>query len=451
MSAEFYDFIERAEKCFKAADASGRFQGWMPHQLDAFEKWNKLSETTSRVRACLYYATGKGKTQIMLAMMFALGYVEVLVVAPPVTHNAWKRHAAALGLEVQTVSHAKFRQKEFTVSRSRPIIVDEFHLLGGQTGMGWKKFDRMMSSLEAPVVIGSATPNYNDAERVYCVAHALDPANNRGGFIGWLYAHCETTQNPFGSTPNVEGFYKYQSAEHFLSSLPYVIYVADEAPDILVEYPVHKVSETYEFEDLHINRAKARIMASIMEINLSTSLRQLVDEATGELTEHFAEALGILDGDQIFSKKVNTLIIFANRSTVAKAILARYKEGFEVTQDDNATREQMGASVNPDDEWYWSHGYVDGSMTTGQKLEITEAFVRGEFRVLIGTASIATGADGMDKMCDSIIIADDTPDNSLRRQLVGRILPRGVVDPEDYKKKTAYRIDFRDDPWEVID
>lgn len=451
MSAGFHDFIKEAEKRFKAADTSGKFQGWMPHQLEAFEKWGQLSETNSCARACLYYPTGKGKTQIMLTMMFALGYVEALVVAPPVTHNAWKLHAAALGLEVQTISHAKFRQKEYTVSRFRPIIVDEFHLLGGQTGMGWKKFDRMMGSMAAAVVIGSATPNYNDAERVYCVAHALDAVNNRGGFIGWLYSHCRTSQNPFGSTPNVEGFYNYQSAEHFLSSLPYVIYVPDEAPDILVEYPVHKVPEPYEFEDLHINRAKARIMASIMEINLSTSLRQLVDETKWELTEHFAEALGILDGDQIFSKKVNTLIIFANRSTVAKAILARYKEGLELTREDNAARAKMGFAVNPDDEWYWSHGYVDGNMTTDRKLEITEAFVRGEFRVLIGTASIATGADGMDKMCDSIIIADDTPDNSLRRQLVGRILPRGVVDPEDYKKKTAYRIDFRDDPWEVID
>src|SRR5690606_36652977 len=145
----------------------------MPHQLKAFDEWIPLE------RACLYYPTGKGKTQIMLTMMRLRGYTTVVVVAPPITHSNWRRHGKTLGMKIIALSHAKFRQKDVKLQRTTPIIVDEFHLLGGHTGIGWKKFDRLSAGLQAPIIIGSATPNYNDAERVYCVAHSLDPFNNR--------------------------------------------------------------------------------------------------------------------------------------------------------------------------------------------------------------------------------------------------------------------------------
>jgi hypothetical protein len=58
--------------------------------------------------------------------------------------------------------------------------------------------------------------------------------------------------------------------------------------------------------------------------------------------------------------------------------------------------------------------------------------------VLVGTASLATGTDGLDKMCDSLIILDDTEDDSLRRQLVGRIMPRGEA--ADASKKQVHRL-----------
>ena len=57
--------------------------------------------------------------------------------------------------------------------------------------------------------------------------------------------------------------------------------------------------------------------------------------------------------------------------------------------------------------------------------------------MLIGTASLATGTDGLDKMCDTLIILDDTDDDSLRRQLIGRIMPRGA--DTDTSKKKVYR------------
>ena len=68
-------------------------------------------------------------------------------------------------------------------------------------------------------------------------------------------------------------------------------------------------------------------------------------------------------------------------------------------------------------------------------------FLSGRRRILIGTASLATGLDGLDKVCDTLIIVDDTDDNSLRRQLVGRILPRGGN--VDNKTKRIHRLIFK--------
>ena len=79
---------------------------------------------------------------------------------------------------------------------------------------------------------------------------------------------------------------------------------------------------------------------------------------------------------------------------------------------------------------------VDGKTTLRTKEERIEDFRTGQLDVLIGTATLATGTDGIDKVCDTMVILDDTDDDSLRRQLVGRILPRGESAP-DYSNKVA--------------
>jgi superfamily II DNA or RNA helicase len=89
------------------------------------------------------------------------------------------------------------------------------------------------------------------------------------------------------------------------------------------------------------------------------------------------------------------------------------------------------------------YGYVDGKVSARTKEERIEEFRRGKLDVLIGTATLATGTDGIDKVCDTMIILDDTDDDSLRRQLVGRILPRGESDP-DYSKKVALQFIYSD-------
>jgi superfamily II DNA or RNA helicase len=73
-----------------------------------------------------------------------------------------------------------------------------------------------------------------------------------------------------------------------------------------------------------------------------------------------------------------------------------------------------------------THGLVTGSLTTTVKADVLRRFMAHQFDVLVGTASLATGTDGLDKMCDWLLILDDTEDDSMRRQLIGRIMPRGL-------------------------
>lgn len=108
-------------------------------------------------------------------------------------------------------------------------------------------------------------------------------------------------------------------------------------------------------------------------------------------------------------------LIFCNHATVALALAGTMREKYR-----------------------YPIGLVTGGMTTSAKAAEIGRFKRGDFPVLIGTAALATGTDGLDKMCDTLIILDDTDDDALRRQLIGRIMPRGA--DVDASMKQVHRI-----------
>jgi superfamily II DNA or RNA helicase len=390
------------------------FEAFLPHQRTAFEVWEGTADPfavpSPLDKLLVFYPTGTGKSLIMLTMMAMRDVKFVVVIAPPVTHDSWVRQGEVLGLTVLPMSHAKFRMTETKMSRTIPVIVDEFHLLGGHTGKGWKKLDRMARGLKAPLILGSATPNYNDAERCYCLVHVLNPLAHSGGFLGWLYEHCETTINPFGSIPNVTGFKLFGSAADFLAAQPNVVYIPDNAPDIIVDVEIGVTGIPDEFEDLGLIRFKHRIAASRMEKDHSREYLYIVDPATNRLRPEVWDRL-----EQIAGEVTTPIMVFCAKAKIARVLAAELAE--------------HGAE----------YGYVDGKTPKATKLAMLEQFKQGAFDVLVGTATIATGADGIDKMCDTMVILNDTPDSSLRRQLVGRILPRGVVEPKDYIGKVAYR------------
>ena len=380
---------------------------FFPYQLDCFDLYRTLPPQEQRI--CLYYKTGAGKSITSLSCVALSGYKEVLVVAPPISHKDWIALGEQLDITVMAVSHAKFRMPDFKVSRGVPVIADEFHMFGGHKGQGWKKLDRLAKSLRAPMFLCSATPNYNDAERVYCVQHILDPHSVRGGYIQFLYQHCKTSQNPFGSEPLVDGFLHYPDAEAYLAALPNVVYVPDDVVYSIVDVPV-TTDLPIEFEVYGLDRRNNRLMASGMEDRFQRMYLSLVDE-NERITDEVYNTLIDLVG-----QAHTPVLLYCDSARVAVALW-------------NSCRDHQ---VQVD--------IVTGAMSSRAKQEVFDRFRGGELEVLIGTATLATGADGIDKACDTLIIVNDTSDHSLRRQLVGRILPRGK--DSDASKKQIFRLVF---------
>lgn len=378
---------------------------WFDHQFQCFEHvwlmWDSMLPTT-RLRLGLYYKTGAGKTITSLVCMNIWHRNKVLVIAPPSTHDKWIEDGLKLGMTVEVMSHAKFRMKDTKVSRDTAVIADEFHLFGGHDGKGWKKLDTMARHLDAPLILASATPNYNDADRVYCIHHVLAPHEVKGGFLEFLYKNCETEQNHFSVMPDVTGFRNYASAEEYLAALPNMMYLPDTAQYVIDDWPIAEKIPP-EMEEFGFDPRKKRMIASIIEAKHARVFHSLIDDK-GRAQKDVRDC--VIDWVET---AVSSVLIYANHSTVAEAL----------------SQSLWAAEIN--------HRIVTGDTTQSKKQEILDAFRAGEIEVLIGTATLATGTDGLDKICDWLIIVDDTEDDSLRRQLIGRILPRGSATATAHK------------------
>ena len=385
-------------------------KGLFDHQRAALDFWE--SDRPHRDRLCLYYKTGSGKTLTSLLCMWTRvqGQETVLVVAPPSTHMSWAAAAAVLGMDVQCVSHAKFRQQTFKVQRTTPIIIDEFHMLGGYQAQGWKKLERIARGLQAPLIICSATPNYNDVERCYCVQKIVDPDSARGGYIEFLYQHCETRQSPFSMTPEVVGFRSQQSAAGFLAAMRNVLHVPDDVDYTVQDVPLPR-QMSLEFDEYGLSPFDLRLMASQIEARHTERRFNLIGT-----DDQFRQSVYHTVADLVGNLPPTKVLMFCNSSRIAQALhqcLCSY-----------------GVPA----------GIITGKDTKKAKEAELHRFINGDMEVLVGTASIATGTDGIDKVSDLLILVDDTDDESLRRQIIGRILPRGV--DTDASKKVIYRLTF---------
>jgi superfamily II DNA or RNA helicase len=358
-------------------------------------------------RTCLYYKTGAGKTITGLLQMVVWGQTEVVVISPPATHDLWVATGRRLNVDVQPMSHARFRMPDTRLSRKVAVIADEMHLFGGHGGKGWVKLDTMARHLQAPLVLASATPNYNDAERVYCIKHVLDPHGTKGGYLEFLYANCETEENPFGREPKVTGFRSFPDAAAYLAALDGVFYLPDDLTYTVQDLPVSERLD-FAFRRFGFNRREERVVASQMEERHQRVKLSLIDD--DGLLRHDV----YLQVDALLQRFGTPALVYANHATVATAYSQR------LLLDRVA------------------HGLVTGSTTQEKKLALLGQFRGRVFDVLVGTASLATGTDGLDKACDVLIIIDDTDDDSLRRQLIGRIMPRGVGG--NASKKRVFRL-----------
>lgn len=363
------------------------------YQQEAVNYAAGLSPATPRL--CLYYKTGAGKSVTALSCLKEWGHKSALVIAPPSTHDQWLKLGESMGFDLQVMSHAKFRMKSTKLSRTTPVIADEMHQFGGVKGVGWKKLERLARTLNAPMILASATPNYNDAERVYCIHRILDPEDTQGGYLEFLYKHCITSQNPFSVTPDVVGFRECESAKAYLAALPGVMYLPDDV-ELDISYRNIQIpwdSDLQIMEEYGYNRRRHRMIASGIEKKHTQVNQQLLDD-NGYIC---IQVENTINECALGEKKV---VLFAAHATIAEALAKRYVHSMEL---------------------------VTGKQSTKEKTRAINSFKNSpEIRYLIGTASLATGTDGLDKVCDTMIIVDDTEDASLRRQLMGRILPRGL-------------------------
>lgn len=378
---------------------------WKDYQVEAYEAAQRQPGPAQRT--CLYFRTGAGKSITSLVCVALWGHDRAVVVAPPSTHPEWIAQGKRLGVSVEPMSHAKFRMKGTLLSRSVPLIADEIHMFGGHGGKGFKKLEGLARGLKAPLVLASATPNYNDAERVYCIQRLLDPASTKGGFLEFLYRECETEQDPFSMVPKVLGFRNHKDAASYLAALPGVQYLPDE-----LVYSINDIDYftplPAEMEKFGYVASRHRMIASQMEERHTRTYMQLVGE-DGSIHEHVYEIL-----TDLVHLAAGPVLIYANHATVALALAENLRE--------NRCRFNV----------------VTGGMTSKAKAAEIQRFRQGDYDVLVGTASLATGTDGLDKMCNTLIILDDTDDDALRRQLIGRIMPRG--DDTDASMKQVIRL-----------
>lgn len=357
-------------------------------------------------RACVFFKTGAGKSLTAVMGLHALGHTKALVITPPSTYDQWAKLGAQYGMELEMMSHAKFRMKDTKVSKTTAVVADEFHLFGGQRGQGWRKLDTLARHLQAPLFIMSATPQYNDAERCYCVQHIIDPASCSGGFLQFLYQHCETEQNPFSQTPIVTGFSKFPDAASYLASLDRVHYVADDLVYTIEDLP-YSVTVPQALTDYGYDERSDSMVASIIEKTHVVRVLGLVD-TNGRLLPQVWDMVR----DVLVTR--GRVLVFAQHTTVIDAL--------------SRTLKHTGIG----------HDSATGACSTKQKAQVIREFIAGEFPVLLGTAALATGTDGLDRVCDTLLILDDTDDDALRRQLVGRIMPRGAA--EDASNKRVIRL-----------
>lgn len=357
-------------------------------------------------RLCLYYKTGSGKTITALACIRVTGRTEAVVIAPPLTHDHWHSTAEAFGMTVTTMSHAMFRQKKTKLSRHVAVIADEVHMFGGYKGVGFKKLEKLSLNLQAPMVIASATPNYNDVERCYIIQRLTDQRATQGGYLAFLYKHCDTDVNPWGHVPKVHGFTSYPDAATFLADLKHVEYIEDDLvydiEDVHMDLPVPA-----ELVNLGVNRRTERMVGSIIEMTHAVIDHMLVTD-DGELNADVGNVLF-----ELVQYSPTPVLVFANHKTVAKAAYAW------LTMGD------------------WTGALVTGDTGAAIKQAAVDSFRSGDYRFLVGTVTLATGTDGLDKMCDTMVILDDTDDDAMRRQLIGRIMPRGHAEAVEHSNRVV--------------
>lgn len=397
-----------SEKIFREATKhlpeDQRFIEWKPSQNQAYSDW----EGQQLMNYLLLFPTGEGKSTTSLGMIASRDYDHLVVVAPLRTHEAWKRDAKLLGFKVAVLTHEAFRQPKRSFPRDVPIIFDEFHKLGGVGAVGFKKARQIAQTHMAPIFALSATPNYNDGERCFCLEAVV--GHDYTQYEKWLRDVAVVEPNRYGYYPNFVRFIDYNGAFQYLDAQPWCSYIEDTADwrKETLDLPTH-VDELFERYGLDV--ANKRIMASMMEKGHRRTNMRFIDDATGKIRQEIQDAIFALRKTHSTHTK---WLIFCSHKTVANAL--------------------YGSAVNQE-KLFLITGDTKEAVADEQKRAFIHATGVAD---LIGTSTLAEGVDGIDKVCQALLILDDlVGDDAKRRQLVGRILPRGRSDERERLVVTA--------------
>ncbi|QPL14159.1 DNA helicase [Microbacterium phage Atraxi] len=400
---------EKCEGLFRQADAhlpaGKRFESWKPSQTQAY----KQLKTLPRNRIFLFFPTGEGKSKTALALVATQDYDKCVVIAPLKTHDAWIRDAGVLGIQIKVYTHEKFRMKGTHTPTNVPWIIDEYHKLGGHDGEGFKKWKRLSTKITELVVGASATPNYNKPDRAWCLEVAFDqsPIYNYGD---WIFKHCRTEPNRFAYYPKVLGFLNFPDVIGYLADKPWIAYIEDTAtwtPDTLELTRQDK----WWYERFGYSPRHHKIVGSRMEKDHKRVELDFIDDEGyihGTVTDRLSYLM------YKYRNEHTHWLIFCAHKSIAEALYRTAQERWE-------------------DQGVW---IITGD--TKDIVPIRKEFVEAESGWLICTTAIAEGVDGLDKVCHALLLLDDiVGDNAKRRQIIGRILPRGSADDAERIVVTA--------------
>lgn len=381
-----------------AALRDPKFTGWKPSQQEAFNRWNDYDLQ----RMLLHFPTGEGKSMTALGLLRSRGYMEAVIVAPLKTHQKWKMDASMFGMNVRVETHEMFRQMSTKHSKTRPIIIDEFHKLGGRGAVGFEKCKRRAKFLEAPMLFLSATPNYNDAERCFILQQVCDP-DPKNNYLMWLNDNCNVVPSRYSMYPDVDKvapFKKFRDASEFLRQFHWCAFVEDTAQwdEEFLDWREY-VQRDVLFDKYGLYRTEMRMMDSLMETRHKRVSASLVTPQ-GYLVDGISAAMQELFESVPRSK----WMVYCTHVDVADAVAKTWEQyNIPVAQIDGRTKNYESERLK----------FVQ---TSGPAL-------------LVGTSAIAEGVDGIDKVCQSLLFLDDIDgDDAKRRQVIGRILSRGTDD-----------------------
>ncbi len=364
-----------------------------------------LSSCETMKNALLYFTMGKGKTltAVQIAVNAQLDNLigSVLIVAPPSTHKQWDELLKKyLTVPYKIVSHQWLGKNEDFLKKplGRTLtVIDELH----QSANRGKVLTKLVTALIKRSFAGllmSGTPFRNKEERLYTVHYWL--CDDVGSYENWLHKYCNTEPDRFAYYPKFLSF-KAGEIEDFLEDID-----RSEYKRIFIEKEelVYKPTEIIlPIDNDRYDKLETYSVYGTQPLQVSNSVRQKLAYL------NYLKYCSYIKRDDEGEMKVygiredimDIIIAHADRNPIVYCFSSKLSKLY--------FEEYVGPCYQ-----------VDGK-TSKKNKELSIAAYKEKGGVMFATDSISTGTDGLQEVTNTIIILDDTMDDTNREQLIGRI------------------------------